>query len=224
MATEKRDVVVFSILKPSVCSHCGAELDAGNFLRLETERPLCLKCAHLDHLVWLPAGDTALTRRSRRYSSLSAVVVRFSRSRGRYERQGVLVEAAALERAQNECASDEGRRRVARSRAAVTRERADARYVTQFAERIRSLYPGCPRKEALAVATRACEKHSGRIGRAAAAKEFDADAIDLAVRAHIRHAHTRYDRLLAQGWERDEARAATATDVDRVVERWQRGG
>ncbi len=90
MAAEKRDVVVFSILKPSVCSECSAELEAGNFLRLEAERPLCLKCAHLDHLVWLPAGDTALTRRSRKYSSLSAVVVRFSRSRGRYERQGVL--------------------------------------------------------------------------------------------------------------------------------------
>ncbi len=104
------------------------------------------------------------------------------------------------------------------------RERADARYVEQFAKRIGSLYPGCPRKEAVAVATRACEKHSGRVGRTAAAKEFDADAIDLAVRAHIRHAHTRYDRLLAQGWERDEARAATTPDVDRVVGRWQRGG
>ena len=96
-----------------------------------------------------------------------------------------------LERAQSECISDEGRRRVARGRAAVTRERADARYVRQFAELIRSLYPGCPEEEALAVAARACEKHSGRVGRSAAAKELAADAVDLAVKAHIRHTHTK---------------------------------
>src|SRR5512138_1286383 len=38
-------------------------------------------------------------RRASRYSSLKAVLVRFSRSRNRYERQGVLVEEAALARA-----------------------------------------------------------------------------------------------------------------------------
>jgi hypothetical protein len=37
-----------------------------------------------------------------------AVVVRFSRSRKRYERQGILVERAALERAGQECAEDAG--------------------------------------------------------------------------------------------------------------------
>ena len=40
----------------------------------------------------LPAGDMALTRRATKYSGKSATVVRFSRSRGRYERQGILVE------------------------------------------------------------------------------------------------------------------------------------
>jgi hypothetical protein len=61
-----------------------------------------MTCAELDHLVFLPAGDAALTRRAKRGSELSAVVVRFSRSRRRYERQGVLVEPDALERAQSE--------------------------------------------------------------------------------------------------------------------------
>jgi len=50
----------------------------------------------LDHLVFLPSGDAALTRRATKASSLSAVVVRGSRSRKRYERQGVLVEEPAL--------------------------------------------------------------------------------------------------------------------------------
>jgi hypothetical protein len=58
---------------------------------MEAEQPLCLPCARLDDLEYLPAGDAALTRRAGGYSERTAVVVRFSRSRGRYERQGVLV-------------------------------------------------------------------------------------------------------------------------------------
>jgi len=193
------DIVVFSILKASVCSECGTELWKGSFLKMEKGKPLCLQCADLDHLVFLPRGDIALTQRSRKYSGLSAVVVRFSRSRRRYERQGLLMELAALEREEKECLSDEEKRRVARERAAELRERADARYVAQFAEQIPSRYPGCPREEAEAVAAHACEKYSGRVGRSASAKKFDAEAVDLAAMAHVRHTHTEYDRLLGRG-------------------------
>src|ERR1700757_3745103 len=86
------DIVVFSILRESVCAECGRELLKGDFLRMEAGRPLCLMCADLDHLVFLPRGDTALTRRASQHSTLRAVVVRFSRSRKRYERQGVLID------------------------------------------------------------------------------------------------------------------------------------
>lgn len=215
------DVVVFSIVNLSVCSECRAELSKGDFLRMEKEKPLCLDCADLGHLVYLPRGDTALTRRSRKYSALSAVVVRFSRSRRRYERQGVLVEPAALERAEQECLSDEERRRTARARAALLRERVDTQYVAEFAERIRSMYPACPADEAEAIAKHACEKYSGRVGRSAAAKRFDDDAIELAVKAHVRHAHTEYDRLLGRGWDRADARSAVAAAVARTMERWR---
>jgi hypothetical protein len=58
---------------------------------MENERPLCMSCADMAHLVYLTRGDAALTRRASRYSVLKAVVVRFSRARGRYERQGMLV-------------------------------------------------------------------------------------------------------------------------------------
>lgn len=58
--------------------------------------PVCLGCAGLDHLTYLPSGDAQLTRRAHRASDMSAVVVRYSRGRKRYERQGILVEAAAL--------------------------------------------------------------------------------------------------------------------------------
>jgi hypothetical protein len=63
---------------------------------MQDDALLCVVCARLDHLVFLPAGDAGLTRRARKASTLTAVVVRFSRSRKRYERQGLLVEPAAL--------------------------------------------------------------------------------------------------------------------------------
>lgn len=56
-----------------------------------------MTCAGMSHIVFLPRGDAAITRRAKRASGLSAVVGRFSRSRGRCERQGILVEQAALE-------------------------------------------------------------------------------------------------------------------------------
>src|SRR5205823_643406 len=82
----------------------------------------CLTCAELDHLVCVPAGDAALTRHARAASRLWAVVVRFSRSRRRYERQGVLVEEHALATA----AAMPGRRRrprtTPRARRTTTRQ------------------------------------------------------------------------------------------------------
>jgi hypothetical protein len=67
---------------------------------MESVVPVCRTCAGLDHLVFLAAGDASFSRRARQASGLSAVVVRFSRARKRYERQGVLVERAALEAAE----------------------------------------------------------------------------------------------------------------------------
>jgi len=221
--SEERDeeIAVFSIVKDSSCSECGVELWKGDFLKMEKGKPLCMECADLDHLVFLSRGDAALTRRSRKHSRLSAVVVRFSRTRGRYERQGLLVEADALEKAEKECLGNEELRLVARERAAAFREQADTRYIAQFAEKIHSTYPDCPREESQQIAKHACLKHSGRVGRSASAKRFDTDAIDLAVRAHVRHAYTQYDRLLAQGWERSDARAAVADLVEEVIYRWR---
>ncbi|RPJ62378.1 MAG: DUF2293 domain-containing protein [Acidobacteria bacterium] len=65
-------------------------------------------------------------------------------------------------------------------------------------------------------------KVSGRIGRSAAAKVFDSAAIELAVRAHIRHRHTPYDSLLARSFERGDPRTAVRSAVDEIVERWRR--
>jgi hypothetical protein len=81
-------LVVISPSGEFTCSACGGE--NGELLIMEDGGPVCMACAEMDHLVFLPAGDAALTRRAKAASRLSAVVVRFSRARGRHERQGVL--------------------------------------------------------------------------------------------------------------------------------------
>jgi hypothetical protein len=215
------EIVVFWIVRDSVCAECGEELGKGRFLHLEAQRPLCLACADLDHLVFLERGDAALTRRATRHSTLRAVVVRFSRSRRRYERQGVLVEEQALERAEQECLSDAEARRLARERAAERREQLDAKYVETFARHISDLFPGCPVEEQRTIAEHACRKYSGRVGRSAAAKQLEATAVELAVLAHIRHVHTRYDGLLVRGVPRQEARALVAEAVTEQLHRWR---
>jgi hypothetical protein len=78
-----KEIVVFEILRPWNCAERGKDLLSRDLLTMEGGRPLCMTCADLEHLVFLPRGDTALTRRARKHSSLSAVVVRFSRARKR---------------------------------------------------------------------------------------------------------------------------------------------
>jgi hypothetical protein len=213
-------IVVFWIVRDSVCAECGEALDKGRFLRMEAQHPLCLSCADLAHLVFLERGNTALTRRATRHSALHAVVVRFSRARKRYERQGVLVEEAALAQAEAECLSDAAAREAARERAATRRGELDAAYVEAFARRVADLFPGCPRPAQQAIAEHACERYSGRIGRSAAARELDAHAVELAVRAHVRHEHTPYDQHLARGADRSDARREVASQVEAVLKRW----
>jgi hypothetical protein len=216
------DLRVFITTGESSCSECGENLGRKAWITLvEGKGALCLACADLDHLIFLPAGDAALTRRARKHSTLSAVVLRWSRSRKRYERQGLLVEAEALERAEGECLADEEARARRRGREAARREELDQRYVQEFARRVRELYPRCPPGREAAIAEHACLKYSGRVGRSAAAKSYDEQAIRLAVVAHIRHTETRYDELLASGLDRWEARAEVEGKVARVLAAWE---
>ncbi len=116
--------VVFQVLRDSTCSACGVAIGRDGLLMMEAERPLCLECAGFgDDFEYLPAGDAALTRRASKYSSRTAVVVRFSRSRGRYERQGLLVEVDAMRRAEQECSPDAEARVKARANRGVSKIR-----------------------------------------------------------------------------------------------------
>src|SRR5215471_17340511 len=98
------DLVVIQPLKDFTCAECGDE--SGVLLMMDDTGPVCMSCVDMDHLVFLPAGDAALTRRAKKASRLSAVVVRWSRARKRYERQGILVEEPALGEAERQCLAD----------------------------------------------------------------------------------------------------------------------
>ena len=71
---------------------------------MENPGPACLRCVGLDDLEFLSAGNALLTRRAKAKSVRHAVVVRFSKSRGRYERQGLLLEPQALAEVQRNLA------------------------------------------------------------------------------------------------------------------------
>jgi hypothetical protein len=215
------DLKVFITSGESECSECGEKLGRYAWIMLAGEKgALCLPCADLDHLVFLPSGNAALTRRSAKYSTLTAVVLKWSRARKRYERQGLLVEEAALQRAEQECLADADARFQRQQRDAEHRADLDQEYIQQFAVRIHELYPACPAGREQIIAEHACRKYSGRVGRFAAAKSLDEKVIRLALIAHIRHFETNYDELLAQGWERRVARDEVNDKVESVLADW----
>jgi hypothetical protein len=99
-ASRPPELVVVEPLKDDwACHRCGG---SGDFLMMEDPGPVCLRCMGLDDLEFLPAGDALLSRRVKAKSPRFAIVVRFSRSRRRYERQGLLVEPQALSDVQRE--------------------------------------------------------------------------------------------------------------------------
>jgi len=218
---DENEIKVFITHRDSKCDDCGEELGRQAWITLEENKgALCLACADLDELVFLPSGDAALTRRSKKYSTLSAVVLKFSRARRRYERQGLLVEECALAKAEEECLADSEVRERHKVRERERRAERDEEYIREFAKQIRRLFPSCPKDRELRIAEHACLKYSERVGRAAAAKRFEDEMINLAVAAHVRHRETNYDDLLAKGWARGQARAKVRDRVDEVMDSW----
>ena len=223
MEQNTEELKVFISGRDSTCDSCLEHLGKHAWIFLAGKRgALCLTCADIDHLVYLPSGNGTLTRRAKKNSTLHAVVLKWSKPRKRYERQGILVEEEALGQAEADCFKDAELRAYRRERAAAYREEKDHKYIKEFALKLRQEYPSCPSSRATKIAEHACRKYSGRIGRSAAAKAFDPEAILLAVTAHIRHTETGYDKLLMQGYDRHEARSKVQNDVEGALEKWRR--
>ncbi|MCI0421800.1 MAG: DUF2293 domain-containing protein [Acidobacteria bacterium] len=217
----KDELAVFITSRESICDECHENLGRKAWIQLTADKKaFCLACADLDHLIFLPRGDTALTRRARSHSTLSAVVLKWSQSRKRFERQGLLIEEPALRRAEEECLADSDVRERRRLREAEHRLETDQEYLVRFAARVRAIFPCCPKGREAAIAEHACRKYSGRVGRSASAKTLDENAVRLAVIAHIRHRETDYDKLLSRGFDRADARGMVKGEIDEVLKKW----
>jgi hypothetical protein len=217
------DLLVISARRPWTCADCSTEFEPGEFLRMDDAGPLCTHCADLGHLEFLPRGDAALTRRARKASGLSAVVVEWSRARKRYERQGILAEPGAIAQAEEQCLADSELRERRRVRDAQRRAVEDERFVADLAAAVLAQFPGCPAERALRIAHHAGARSSGRIGRTSSGRALDPEAVRLAVVAAVRHEDTGYEDLLMSGVARTEARDLVRDDIDRVIATWSSG-
>jgi hypothetical protein len=216
------DLVVYQMVSERAeCSECQAELFAGDAIFMEKGQVLCLTCADLDHLEFLPSGGATLTRRARKNSPLSAVVVRFQRRRRRYERQGILVTHEAIAQAEAACEADAEDRAARREVDARRRQKQDRQLESAMMKAILDRYPNCPAREARRIAEYTSLRGSGRVGRSSAGRALAPEAIDLAVMAAVRHNHTEYDSLLMRGADRHDARAMVRPQIDQVLWEWK---
>jgi hypothetical protein len=150
--------------------------------------------------------------------------VRFSRSRGRYERRGVLVEKPALEKAEQECSEDASERAKARAIGATRRQEQDRELIDRMTVEIGKLFLRCPPGEAAAIAAHTATRNSGRVGRTAAGRNLDEGALTAAVIAAVRHKYTEYDELMAAGADRTLARQQVAGRVQEILAAWRDEG
>ena len=147
--------------------------------------------------------------------------MRFSRSRRRYERQGILVEEEALAQAEASCLADEEARARRRFRQVEHRSLEDDAFKDSLGKEIIRLFPGCPPERAEDIAAHAGARGSGRVGRSAAGRALHPDAVTFAVVGVVRHSNTDYDRLLMSGVPRAEARTQVRPDIQAVLDAWR---
>lgn len=76
-----------------------------------------------------------------------------------------------------------------------------------------ALLPLVPYADAEAIRTEAGARHLKTLPPAI--------AVWLATVAHVRHQHTDYDRLLAEGYDRDSARFFVVEPINEVLTRWR---
>jgi hypothetical protein len=218
--TLPRQITVVAAHNAWECERCGGP---GDVLLKDKVGGVCLDCADLGHLEFLPSYDAALTRRARKVSRLCAVVVCWSTRRYGYERQGILVEPAAIEQAARECLADAEVRVPCRTPVQGRRADQDRRFRDEFAAAIRQQFPGCTPGRAQAIALHTAARTSRRAGRSAAERGLDRNAVLVAVTASIRHVDTDYDDLLLSGIDRELAGAQVHKRVEDVLDAWREG-
>lgn len=101
-------------------------------------------------------------------------------------------------------------------RAAV--EKRDVSFLESVATELETQFPEIPEKEKTLALKHGFKKHSGRVGRSGTIPL--SRKVLLAIIAHVRHRHTKYDALLASGVERTAARRAVNRKIECVMRDW----
>jgi len=224
MAKESFNIFL-SRKEKQICSICYTIIPKGHQFVAESEKSkgTCFKCSSFRHYSLLPSGNAAMTRRSKNHSARCGVVQEWNLRRKRYERKGQYVEPNAIVLAKAECEADQIKRDSKNAKAAIVRGIKDKVYVIDFSKAIRKRYPNCPLNREIEIAEHACEKYSGRVGRTASAKKFDAKMIDLAVEAHIRHTETNYENEFGKGKRKKEIRFNLKFEIKAKMSQWRLG-
>ncbi|MEZ0342465.1 DUF2293 domain-containing protein [Mycobacterium sp. pV006] len=191
------------------CGRCG---ESGDLLLRDKNGGICTACAGLGHLAFLPPGDAALTRRTKKASRLTAQVFRWNARRFRHEHQGILTEPVAIETAARECLADPHRLR----RKAIV----DERLRIEIADIIRAEFPGCPSVRVEAIAYYIAVRSRGRLARC---DSTDLDSVRLALTDFVRHTDTCYDDMLLRGFDRNESRQKVQPRLNRILDAWRDG-
>ncbi len=130
------------------------------------------------------------------------------------------MEEEALTLAQEKCLADENLRQGRRIQAAEHRKEEDRTLAETMRPKILEMFPACPRADAETIARHTSVRGSGRVGRSKSGRNLEEEALRLAVIAHIRHRHTRYDDLLLQGEDRAQSRRAVRDEIRNIMEQW----
>ena len=103
------------------------------------------------------------------------------------------------------------------ARRAATDKR-DAALITTVTAELEEQFPEMPEKERVLVLQHGFKKHSGRVGRTGTIPL--PRKVLLAVIAHVRHRHTKYDSMLAHGVGKVIARKAVNKKIEGMVRDW----
>ncbi len=93
--------------------------------------------------------------------------------------------------------------------------------VIRMSKQIGTLFPGCPAHELAVIAEHTAVRGSDRVGRTELGRNLEERALTAAVIAAVRHNHTEYDSLLAQGMDRATARQRVAGKIEEILAVWR---
>lgn len=106
MAGAKKENTLYALSRSSRCYGCDSALAIDDIVRLAKKQDesevYCLRCSDLADYVFLPKGNSNITRLAKKYAQSPWVIVKWSEIWKTYERQGILVDQQAAARAKDE--------------------------------------------------------------------------------------------------------------------------